>query len=107
MRAFGTASKRALEWKGATPQRILDINGAKGQKAIDGIRSVEHAAEEKYPGKASYIKIQGTKLHPSHKDPNETQNVITVSVHTANHTRLLSGHVREDGSSSVRTTRNG
>ncbi|KAF2167818.1 hypothetical protein M409DRAFT_53781 [Zasmidium cellare ATCC 36951] len=107
-RAFNSSGKAALKWVGATKNDVLQKNpGSKGQKVLAGIENVESQAEKKYGSKASYIQIQGSKLHKSSKDPNEKLDVVTVSIHTEKGTRLESDHVREDGTSTQKTTRSG
>lgn len=56
---------------------------------------------------ANQKRPRGDKLHKSSKDPNEKLVVITVSVHTANGTRLATAHTREDGTTTQKTTRAG
>lgn len=47
-RAFGTSSKAALNWFGATPSEILAANpGQKGELALSAIRNFERTAETK------------------------------------------------------------
>ncbi|KAM3416882.1 hypothetical protein BST61_g8470 [Cercospora zeina] len=52
-------------------------------------------------------KYRARKLHKSSKDPNEKLDVVTISIHTEKGTRLESDHVREDGTSTKKTTRSG
>ncbi|SMR61354.1 unnamed protein product [Zymoseptoria tritici ST99CH_3D1] len=107
-RVFSTSSKSTLDWVGGTLADIVAANpGQDGENAAQGARKVEKAAEEKYGDKAAKIVVQGTKLHTSTKDPNETQQVITLSVETAGGTRLESNHVRADGTTTQVVTRAG
>ena len=40
---------------------------------------------------------RGAHAHKSHKDPNETQDVISAQLLDENETRIKSVHIREDG----------
>lgn len=47
-RAFGTSTKAALKWVGATKADILTQNpGEKGKQALKAIEKIEAAAEQK------------------------------------------------------------
>ncbi|KAK2052811.1 hypothetical protein LY76DRAFT_650295 [Colletotrichum caudatum] len=55
---------------------------------------------------ASY-EIQGAKAHKSSKDPNETQDVITLAFYSHKGTRIGSVHAREDGTYTFQSSRAG
>ncbi|TKA65863.1 hypothetical protein B0A55_07945 [Friedmanniomyces simplex] len=97
-RALSTsAAKAALPWVGGSEAEILNKNP--GKDAVGVIRGINQFAadsEQKYP-RAAYVKIQGTTLHQSHKDPETKSECITVGIHTKNDTRVVSGHVYADG----------
>ncbi|KAF2150846.1 hypothetical protein K461DRAFT_296079 [Myriangium duriaei CBS 260.36] len=106
-RAFSTSAKKALVWVGATELDLIAANGSRGPKVVEAVHAIEAHAEAMYPGKASVLKIQGTKLHKSTKDPNETEEVVSVSVLTESGTRLLSGHAQASGGFTTHTARAG
>ncbi|EFY88141.1 hypothetical protein MAC_05879 [Metarhizium acridum CQMa 102] len=70
------------------------------------VKGVSQSVESERTDVATY-EIQGAMAHKSHKDPNETQNVITLTFYSAKGTRIGSAHAREDGTYSFRPSRAG
>ncbi|OJD22027.1 hypothetical protein ACJ73_06630 [Blastomyces percursus] len=60
------------------------------------VEAASKAIEKRLPI-AAEAKIQGTRPHHSSRDPADTKEVITVSYHDDNGTRLLSIHAHNDG----------
>lgn len=50
---------------------------------------------------------RGAKAHKSSKDPNETQDVITLAFYSHKGTRIGSAHAREDGTYTFQASRAG
>jgi hypothetical protein len=48
---------------------------------------------------------RGAKAHKPSKDPNETQDVITLAFYSARGTRIGSAHAREDGTYTFQASR--
>jgi hypothetical protein len=48
---------------------------------------------------------RGAKAHKSHKDPTDPDDVLTIAFYSQNGTRLLSGHVHENGTYKVAESR--
>lgn len=51
--------------------------------------------------------IRGAKAHQSHKDPTDPMDVLTIGFYSQSGTRLLSGHVHEDGTYKLAESRAG
>ena len=66
---------------------------------------VRHSLELQYRLFATDVAIRGVQPHKSHKDPTETQKVISLQFFDENEKRLASGHVRADGTGTIRYKR--
>lgn len=51
--------------------------------------------------------IRGAKAHKSAKDPTDPEDVLTIGFKSQNGTRLLSGHVHENGTYKLAESRAG
>ncbi|CEL05516.1 hypothetical protein ASPCAL06634 [Aspergillus calidoustus] len=49
-----------------------------------------------------YASIEGTELHKSHKDPTDTQKVISIRFFDEDKKRVGTGHLHEDGTDKFR-----
>ncbi|RMD42064.1 hypothetical protein DV735_g3062, partial [Chaetothyriales sp. CBS 134920] len=103
-RNFSTsARKQLLKLLGkVTLEDVRTVNGDKGETWVD---SVVHTASE-YPIVKGF-EIQGAKAHKPHKDPSDPEEVITLGFYSANGSRVLSGHVHQDGSYKLAESRMG
>ncbi|KAJ5803704.1 uncharacterized protein N7518_000007 [Penicillium psychrosexuale] len=95
-RGFQTAATRSINWIGnVSVADVVQINGdAEWEQALNSAAS---KAEAQSP-KVVDAKIQGALAHTSAKDPTEKEKIVTVGYYSARGTRLLSSHVRRDGS---------
>ncbi|KAJ5398363.1 hypothetical protein N7465_008852 [Penicillium sp. CMV-2018d] len=95
-RGFQTAATRAVNWIGNVS--VADVvqmnNDPEWEKAL---ASAASKAEAQNP-KVVDAKIQGALAHISAKDPDGKEKIVTVGYYSARGTRLLSSHVRRDGS---------
>ncbi|KAG5760586.1 hypothetical protein H9Q72_011301 [Fusarium xylarioides] len=85
---------------------VKAVNGDKGSKWADSVTGTASAVEEQYPTVTGY-EIQGAKAHKSSRDPTDPDDVITLAFYSVNGTRLLSGHVHENGSYKLAESRMG
>ncbi|KAG9252509.1 uncharacterized protein F5Z01DRAFT_660851 [Emericellopsis atlantica] len=106
-RGFSTTSRRLLELVGRVSlQDVVQINEKSGSQWAENVQSVASTIESQRTDVASY-EIQGAKAHKSKKDPNETQDVITLGFYSAGGTRIGSAHAREDGTYTFQSSRAG
>ncbi|QPH02573.1 hypothetical protein C2857_006785 [Epichloe festucae Fl1] len=107
-RSFSTtAAKRLLRLVGrVTLSDVERINGTDGPIWSENVKGVARSIESERTDVAAY-EIQGAMAHKSHKDPNETLKVITLTFYSSTGTRIGSAHAREDGTYSFRPSRSG
>ncbi|TWU72921.1 hypothetical protein ED733_004840 [Metarhizium rileyi] len=106
-RAFSTTTQKLLRLVGrVTLTDVEKVNGIEGAKWTENVKGVTHNVGSERTDAAAY-EIQGAMAHKSHKDANETQNVITLTFYSIQGTRIGSAHVREDGTYSFLASRAG
>ncbi|KAJ0158569.1 hypothetical protein CTA2_11309 [Colletotrichum tanaceti] len=106
-RGFSSTARRLLELVGRVSlQDVVKINEPSGAKWAKNVETVASTVESQRTDVASY-EIQGAKAHKSRKDPNETQDVITLAFFSARGTRIGSAHAREDGTYTFQSSRAG
>ncbi|KAL3429150.1 hypothetical protein BDV09DRAFT_180876 [Aspergillus tetrazonus] len=107
-RNFSSTAKRTI--LGLIGKVTLDdvrsLNGSSGDKWVSSVKKIRDDIESKYPTLTGY-EIQGAKAHKSSKDPTDDDDVLTIAFYSQNGTRLLSGHVREDGTYRLAESRAG
>ncbi|RBQ86393.1 hypothetical protein VDGD_20757 [Verticillium dahliae] len=84
----------------------MQVNEKSGPQWAENVQSVANTIDSQRTDVASY-EIQGAKAHKSSKDPNETQDVITLGFYSARGTRIGSAHAREDGTYTFQASRAG
>ncbi|KAJ5943167.1 hypothetical protein N7516_003335 [Penicillium verrucosum] len=82
-----------------------------GKVTLEDVRSVNgpkvmSANHQQYNTAAGY-EIQGEMAHKSSKDPSDPDDVLTIAFYSQNGTRLLSGHVHENGTYKLAESRAG
>ncbi|GIK07237.1 hypothetical protein Aspvir_002895 [Aspergillus viridinutans] len=95
-RGFQSASKTLIRYAGASLEDLVASNGADGPEWSGSTNSICNAIE-KADARITVADIQGSKAHPSSKDREDKQQVITVGLHTNAGTRIGSLHVHQDG----------
>ncbi|KAF4230466.1 hypothetical protein CNMCM8980_002689 [Aspergillus fumigatiaffinis] len=96
VRGFQTASKQAINWIGnVTVTDVVQMNN--DPQWENALTSAAANVEAQNP-KVVDAKIQGALAHPSSRDKEEKEKIVTVGFYSARGTRLLSSHIRRDGS---------
>ncbi|KAH1414973.1 hypothetical protein KXV70_004899 [Aspergillus fumigatus] len=102
-----TAKKNILSLIGkVTLEDVKSLNGPKGDQWVSSVKKLRDSVETQYPTLTGY-EIQGAKAHRSSKDPTDDDDVLTIAFYSQNGTRLLSGHVHEDGTYKLAESRAG
>ncbi|OJJ42025.1 hypothetical protein ASPZODRAFT_126217 [Penicilliopsis zonata CBS 506.65] len=95
-RGFQTAATRAVNWIGnVSVSDVVQMNN--DTEWENALASAASKVEAQNP-KVVDAKIQGALAHTSAKDKEEKEKIVTVGFYSAGGTRLLSSHVRRDGS---------
>ncbi|KAL4780117.1 hypothetical protein BJX76DRAFT_351233 [Aspergillus varians] len=96
VRGFQTASTRAINWIGNVS--VADVvkmnNDPEWETALASAASRVEAQNPKVVD----AKIQGALAHESAKDKEEKEKIVTVGFYSVGGTRLLSSHIRQNGS---------
>ncbi|KAK2777403.1 hypothetical protein CKAH01_12088 [Colletotrichum kahawae] len=107
IRGFSTTARKLLELVGKVSlQDVKQVNETSGAQWAENVQIVASSIESQRTDVVSY-EIQGAKAHKSSKDPNETQDVITLAFYSARGTRIGSAHAREDGTYTFQSSRAG
>ncbi|EFQ28085.1 uncharacterized protein GLRG_03229 [Colletotrichum graminicola M1.001] len=106
-RGFSTTAREPLNLIGKVSlQDVKQVNEPIGAQWAENVQIVVSSIESQRTDVASY-EIQGAKAHKSSKDPNETQDVITLAFYSHKGTRIGSAHAREDGTYTFQASRAG
>ncbi|KAK2754076.1 hypothetical protein FQN54_007245 [Arachnomyces sp. PD_36] len=96
VRNFQTAATRAINWIGeVSVADVVQVNN--DPEWEDALASAASKIEEQNP-KVVDAKIQGSLAHKSSKDKEEKEKIVTVGFYSAGGTRVMSSHVRRNGS---------
>ncbi|KAB8213321.1 hypothetical protein BDV33DRAFT_66986 [Aspergillus novoparasiticus] len=95
-RGFHTASTRAINWIGNVS--VADVVKMNDDSEWENALADAASKVEAQNPKVADAKIQGALAHKSSKDPDEKEKIVTVGFYSVGGTRLLSSHVRRDGS---------
>ncbi|PYH99826.1 hypothetical protein BO71DRAFT_394047 [Aspergillus ellipticus CBS 707.79] len=108
VRSISSTTKRSiLNLLGrVTEEDVRKTNGSSGSQWVSSLQKLKDDVESQYDSVTGY-EIQGAKAHKSSKDPSDPDDVITIGFYSQNGTRLLSGHVHENGTYKLAESRAG
>ncbi|RAL06583.1 uncharacterized protein BO97DRAFT_401728 [Aspergillus homomorphus CBS 101889] len=108
VRSISSTTKRSiLNLLGrVTEEDVRKTNGSSGSQWVSSLQKLKDDVESQYDSVTGY-EIQGAKAHKSSKDPADPEDVITIGFYSQNGTRLLSGHVHENGTYKLAESRAG
>ncbi|KAI2794150.1 hypothetical protein POX_a00740 [Penicillium oxalicum] len=105
-----------------TLEDVRSTNGPKGDQWVSSVTKIRddvetqasatnisyvHLADRQQYTTAAGYEIQGAKAHKSSKDPSDPDDVLTIAFYSQNGTRLLSGHIHENGTYKLAESRAG
>ncbi|KAJ9272126.1 hypothetical protein DTO212C5_1889 [Paecilomyces variotii] len=106
-RLSATAKRNILNLIGKTTlEEVQAANGSNGDRWVSSVENARDNVGTQYEDVTDYM-IQGANAHQSSKDPSDTQKVITLAFFNKSGTRMLSGHVHEDGTFKLAESRAG
>ncbi|KAF9885148.1 hypothetical protein FE257_000674 [Aspergillus nanangensis] len=88
-------------------QNIRNFSSSAGRKLLNLVGKVTLEDVRSQYNTAAGYEIQGAKAHKSSKDPSDLDDVLTIAFYSQNGTRLLSGHVHENGTYKLAESRAG
>ncbi|PYH94470.1 hypothetical protein BO71DRAFT_398840 [Aspergillus ellipticus CBS 707.79] len=96
VRGSQTAASRAVNWIGDVS--VADVVRMNNDSEWENALASAASGAEQQNSKVVNAKIQGALAHESSKDKEEKEKIVTVGFYSVGGTRLLSSHVRRDGS---------
>ncbi|KAJ5506705.1 hypothetical protein LT330_010413 [Penicillium expansum] len=96
MRNYQPTKRRLIQFVGSPLDDVVTKNGPNGQKWRDTIEAVCNSIKEA-DSKIIFANIRGANSHLSSTDKGDTQDVISVSLHTKSGTSVGAIHIHLDG----------